>query len=336
MSFDALARRWNTFFFAPQSPTPIALFRVLYGVLNIANIALMRRDWLTWFGPHGAVTAATVPAAMTPIIVRVNPVLDLLALLPQTNAAAMAFFWVFLIAALFVTLGFRTRLSSIVVYLCLMSIQARNPYITNGGDLLLRVTGFFLIFAPAGAALSVDRLIRIRTGHEGTAIAPRAPWAQRMIQIQVSIMYITTVWWKLLGTTWVNGTAVYYALGRPEVSRFPVPPLHNPLLVQLATWSALLIEASSGTLIWFRRLRYPVIVAALLLHIGIEYAINIPLFEWIVMATLVTFIEPDDLLRAWGRIRLRFASHAVAPAPRVRSTTPAAGKPVTISSHSAI
>ena len=69
------------------------------------------------------------------------------------------------------------------------------------------MTGFFLMFAPAGAAFSVDRLIRIRRGAEGHEIRPRAPWAQRMIQFELSLMYLTSFWWKMKGHTSLDGTA---------------------------------------------------------------------------------------------------------------------------------
>jgi hypothetical protein len=37
---------WNEFFFADQSPIPIALFRVIYGVMVIATLLLLRPDWM--------------------------------------------------------------------------------------------------------------------------------------------------------------------------------------------------------------------------------------------------------------------------------------------------
>jgi len=42
------------------------------------------------------------------------------------------------------------------------------------------------------------------------------------------------------------------------------------------------------------------------LHLGIEYAMNIPLFEWMIVATYVNFIYPEDLSRTltWTRNRL--------------------------------
>ena len=51
MRLRSLFEAWNTFFFAPQSPIPIAVFRIVYGSLVIANLLLLRPDWLSWYGP---------------------------------------------------------------------------------------------------------------------------------------------------------------------------------------------------------------------------------------------------------------------------------------------
>jgi hypothetical protein len=198
-----------------------------------------------------------------------------------------------------------TRLSTIALYLCFMSLQMRNIYILNGGDNLLRVCGFFLMFAPAGAALSVDRLLRIWRGKEGIAVPESSPWAQRMMQIEASIVYFTTAWWKTLGVTWMKGTAVYYSLHLREIARFPIPGMHSPFLMRLAAWGTLVVEFSAGILVWFRDLRYFVLLAVIGLHLGIEYTMTLPLFEWITIATLITFVDPADLSRVWAWIRQR-------------------------------
>ena len=116
-----------------------------------------------------------------------GPRINLFVLLPKTDFATNAFFWIFLACAASLTVGFMTRFSSVAVYICLMSIHERNLYILNGVDTVMRVTGFFLMFAAAGVALSVDRLRRIWAGKEGAEVLLYSPWAQRMIQIQVSL-----------------------------------------------------------------------------------------------------------------------------------------------------
>jgi hypothetical protein len=282
------------------------LFRAIYGTLVIATLVLLRPDWLAWYGPHAWVSLSTMHQ------LEPGMRLNLLAVLPQTNAWVEAFFWVFLASAILLTAGLFTRLNSVIVFICLASMQQRNLYITHGGDTFLRVAGFFLMFAPAGAALSVDRLIRIWRGKGDSQLQPRRPWAQRMIQFELAIMYFASFCWKIQGLPWVQGTALYYVYHLSEFQRFPVPQwLLRPTILKLGTWFALVLEFSLGVLIWVKEFRYVLLSFGLLFHLSLEYSINVPLFQWDVLSAYVLFIDAADLERAWNWIRSRLSRVAL-------------------------
>jgi hypothetical protein len=300
----SLVELWDRFFFTPESPAPIALFRIVYGVLVIATLILLRPDWLAWYGPHAWVSLSTMHKLET------GTRLNLFAVIPQTDAWIEAFFWIFLGSAILLAVGFLTRLNSVIVFLCLASIQQRNLYITHGGDTFLRVAGFFLIFAPAGAALSVDRLIRIWRGKEGPNIEPRQPWAQRMIQLELALLYFATFCWKVKGAPWLQGTAMFYIYHLDEFKRFPVPSwLLHPMMLKLESWAVLCLEFSLGVLIWVKDFRYALLTLGLLLHLCLEYSLNIPLFQWDILSAYVLFIDAADLTRVWSWIRTHAATH---------------------------
>jgi hypothetical protein len=300
VSIRTLAAAWNRFFFTPQSPLPIAWFRILYGCLIIANLILLYPDWLTWFGTRAWVSSQSM-AKLEPGV-RLN----LFTVLPPEDRWVLGLFWVFLVWALLLTVGFLTRISSVAVFLCLVSIHQRNLYILHGGDAFLRVAGFFLMFSPAGAALSVDRLIRIRKRKESPALQPKPPWAQRMIQFELALLYFVTFCWKASGTPWVNGTALFYVAHLDELRHFPVPAfLQNGILLKLGSWLTLAAEFALAVLIWFRELRYPVLAMGVVFHLCLEYCLNIPLFQWEILSAYVLFIDPEDL----ERIRMRFVKH---------------------------
>jgi hypothetical protein len=304
----SLVDAWNSFFFAPQSPLPIALFRILYGLLVIATLLLLRPDWLTWYGPHAWVSVSTMHT------LEPGMRLNVFTIIPQEDTWVEALFWVFLASASLLTVGLLTRFNSLIVFLCLTSIQQRNLYITSGGDTFLRLAGFFLIFAPAGAALSVDRLLRIWRGKEGASVPPRRPWAQRMIQFELALLYFSSFCWKVQGAPWVQGTALYYVYHLDEFHRFPLPSWFlRPTMLKLGSWTALALEFSLGVLIWIRELRYFILALGVLFHLWLEYSINVPLFEWDVLAAYVLFVEPDDMARVWNWIRSRIASHLGGP-----------------------
>ncbi len=293
MTLSSVFRAWNEFFFAEQSPTPIALFRILYGVLVIATLTLLRPDWLTWYGVHGWVSFPTA------ISLEPGTRLNLFSVIPQNDTWIEALFWISLAPAILLTIGFLTRLNSVLVFICLASIQHRNPYITHGGDTFLRLAGFFLIFAPAGAALSVDRLIRIRRRKEPATLQPQSPWAQRMIQLQLALLYFVAFLLKVKGVPWVQGTALFYVYHLDELKRFPLPFWFlRPMVLKLGSWSALVLEFSLGVLVWVKEFRYILLTLGLLFHLWLEYSLNIPLFQWDILSAYVLFIDSDDLRRA--------------------------------------
>jgi len=303
----SLTDAWNRFFFTPQLPTPIALFRIIYGLLVIVTLLLLRPDWLNWYGPHAWVSLETMHK------LEPGPRLNIFAWVPQTDGWINGIFWVFLASAALLTAGCLTRLNSIVVFILLNSMQQRNLYITHGGDTFLRVAGFFLMFAPAGAALSVDRLIRIRRGKDDSALQPRAPWAQRMIQIELALLYFTTFCWKIQGVPWIEGTALYYVYHLDEMQRFPLPSLLlRPAVLRIGTWFSLILEFSLGVLIWIKEFRYYLLALGLCFHLVLEYSLNTPMFQWDVLSAYVLFIEPADLERAWKWIQSRVLRQRVA------------------------
>lgn len=297
MTGKSFVEAWNQFFFAEQSPIPIALFRILYGMATLATLLLTRDDWIAWYGPHAWVSLSTMQAFEP------GPRLNLFTVMPANVSWVQLLFWVFAASAVFLTIGFLTRLNSVVVYVCLASMQQRNLFILHGGDTFLRVAGFFLIFSAAGAALSVDRLIRIWRGKEGVEIRPRRPWAQRMIQFELSLVYFVGFCWKVAGAMWVQGTALSYIYRLDELQRFPLPSWFlNETLMKLATWFTLVLEFALGVLIWIREIRYYLLAIGLVFHLSIEYSMNIPMFQWDILTSYVLFIDGADLGRAWNWI----------------------------------
>jgi vitamin K-dependent gamma-carboxylase-like protein len=308
MRLRSLAQSWNRFFFAKQSPTPIALFRIVYGLLVIATLLLLRPDWLNWYGTHAWISLPTMQT------VEPGTRLNLFTIIPQTDGWIGAFFWIFLASAILLTAGFLTRANSVIVFLCLTSVHQRNLFITHGGDTFLRVTGFFLMFAPAGAALSLDRLIRIWRGKEGVIPRPQRPWAQRMIQIELSLLYFAAFCCKVQSPAWLHGTALYYIYHLDSLRRFPVPAwLLGSTMLTLGSWSTLALEFSLGVLIWVKELRYFLLALGLLLHLSLDYSLNIPLFQWDVLSAYILFVDPADMSRVWNRIRLRIGGQRVRP-----------------------
>ena len=320
MTFRRALGAWDLFLFRPISPAPVALYRIAFGAIVLLDLLFLLPDVFRFYGEQGV-----LPPAEAAPYVRQSP-LNVFAWLPSRPGALVAFFIFAMLAAASLCAGFLTRWSAVAVWVCLLSLHYRNPFVIHDGDGLLRVCSFCLIFSAAGRALSVDRWLRVRRGAEPPGDpAPAAPWAQRLIQIQIAVVYLATVYWKLHGHTWVYGTAVYYATRVQELQRFPVPYLFDHLwTIKLLTWGALAVEVAMGTLVWLRDLRYPVLLAGLALHLGLEYSMNIQLFQWVILSAYILFVEPEDVSRVarWVRRRPSYADRSGEGMPPSPETTP--------------
>ncbi len=304
----APVRAWNAFWFQPVSARPLGVFRILIGVLTLAHLAMIAVDLDYWLTDQGILTGTEARELAGPL--RFSPlqyVQDPVSVSVFVAATAG-------VAALF-TLGWRTRLMSILLYGGMLSIHHRNIPTNCGPDNLLIIFLFCLMLSPCGAAYSLDarRLARRR----GTVAEPIIiPWAQRLIQWQMALIYFNTAILKCHGSTWLDGTSLHYILNNPEVIRFPLTGLSRfPVLLNMLSSSALILELSLPFLIWFRPTRGWVIAGGLAMHGGIMLMINVPLFGELTTACYLLFLTPEEfaaltrIVNPW-----RWSSHATTEA----------------------
>jgi Vitamin K-dependent gamma-carboxylase len=280
--------RWERFFFKPEPTSTLAVIRIVFGLLIFAWTLSLAGDLAAFFGDSGVL----------PKQPEVGGVWGVLGI-ASSDAVVQLLFAVLLVASLALALGYHTRLAAVLVFIGVMSFERRNPYVFNTGDWLVRVMAFYLALAPSGAALSLDRWRANRSRFWEFPL--RAPWALRLMQIQLSVIYIAAVWDKLQGTTWNNGTATSYVFRITDVGRFPVPGFitHSVFLSNLMTFGTLAIELSVGVLVWNRRLRPWVLLAGGLLHVGIEYSIRVGFFSLAMLTLYISFLDPG-----WAQARL--------------------------------
>lgn len=287
---------WERFFFTPTSTAPLAIVRIAFGLTVTLWTATQLPYLFTFYGPSGLLPE---PPAIGPWQ---------WGLLTTSNSVIMlsVVFLATLLAGIALTIGASPRLAAVVVLLGLIAFERRNPFVLNSGDILLRVMAVYFVFAPSGESLSSDRWRRDRAHF--WEFPRRAPWAMRMLQVQVSIIYLAAVWAKLQGEPWRNGTAVSFALRMLDQLRAPSPELvaGSGLLTEWLTFGTLLIELSVGILVWNRRLRPWVLGAGALLHLGIEVFIMVGFFSIGMWVLYLVFLSPEWTERTVLRLRDRW------------------------------
>jgi hypothetical protein len=275
---------WERFWFEPRSVAPLVLVRMAFGLLVFLWALSALPDATALFGPGGVL-------ADSPHAAGGWSVLDLW----NSDVAAIGVLVLLAVAGLCLVAGVQTRLAAAVVFVAFVSLSKRDPFAGNSGDGLIRVLALYLMLAPSAGGLR--------------GVPWRAPWALRLIQVQISLLYLATVWAKLRGSTWPDGTAVGYAFRLEDLTRFPLPDLGQWLaLTNALTWGALAIELSVGVLVWNRRLRPWVLLAGVCLHLGIEYRLRVGFFSWAVLVGYLAFLPGDAAERLLGGLGARLRS----------------------------
>ena len=292
-----IARAWDHFWFEPESVATIAVVRVAFGLVALGWTISLGPDLMNFFSRRGLIP--TQPSNRYWIGV----------LSPATADWTVYLVWgVLLVASVCLVIGYRSRLASILVFVGILSFERRNPFIFNAGDVLVRNLAFYVMLAPTGAALSLDAWRKAR--EKFWDFPKRTPWAMRLIQVQLSVVYASTVWAKVRGTDWNNGTAVSYALRLDDLARIKVPTFISTSVVlsNLMTFGTLAIEASIAVLVWNRKARPWVLGAGVAMHLAIAINIMVGFFSMAMLVGYMSFVPPDAMERVILRVRKRLGS----------------------------
>jgi hypothetical protein len=205
------------------------------------------------------------------------------------SAAGISVLWALAGAfAVSLALGLCTRLSLLYLYtwLCGASVVALPA--EAGYDAIARIAGFVLLFSPPIRALALDKALF----GSGPLTLPR--YGLRMLQWQLLVIYVATVWHKAPDPYWRNGELVSYFM----LSIFSRTP--SPIWAELGrtsvllTWSALLMEIAVPLLLLTRHRRFGFLLG-LLLHGGIAMVSSVSMFSLAMLPLYASFLTADDL-----------------------------------------
>jgi hypothetical protein len=279
---------WNRFFFGPISARPLGVFRIALGTTLLGYLALMTVEFDYWYTGAGLLQGTEAREAAGPFrfspLLYVNDPIFARACLGLTAAAALGF-----------TLGWRTRLMNILLYLGMLSLYHRNVTANGGPDALPFLMTFYMMLCPSGAAYSLDA--RRAAKKRGTKAEPLiVPWGVRLLQMQICLIYFQSCVIKCQGASWLDGTTVHYLLFNREFGQFNVEWLAQyPLVINLMTHGSIWIEFALAFWLWFRPTRRWAILGGIALHLGIRPMLNVPAFGEVMTATYITFLAPDEL-----------------------------------------
>jgi Vitamin K-dependent gamma-carboxylase len=305
-----------SFWLGDVDPRPLALFRILFGVTllhDLANLSVDLRAFLTDEGmlPRGLQAAP-----------RVWSLFDLVG----SPFAVAVLFALGVCAVAAFTVGYYTRLATLLSFLFITSVHTRNLYVTDGGDDLVRNLLFLSLFADLGTCFSLDA----RLGRLKPAAVPAM--GLRFLQLHVALLYFCAARLKFRAG-WLTHNVIYQCLQLEGFVRPPgawlssMPSLCFGLgVVTLGLeWSFAFLAFSP---IRIQVTRALAIAAGLAVQIGILATMRVGVFTEAMIVVMVLFVQPEWLDRASsrlsGRRRVGQASYEATP-PRPSPWTPPIG-----------
>jgi hypothetical protein len=239
--------------------------------------------------------------------------------------------------ALALTVGYRTRLATVLSWGLLLSLQTRHPMVLNSGDSLLLMLLFWSAFLPLGLRWSVDAVRRAAVSdgsasvNESAASSGRGPDVSTVatmgLLLQMLAMYLTNAVHKLEGDLWMSGEAVVYVMQADQFTYLlgnHIAEFHGLLRVLTVVWVGLLF-ASPLLILSTGFPRAAVASLFVGMHLGMAVTMRIGIFPVVVVGFVPFFQTPVwdaaervvDRLDGRGRLarwRFRVADAAEAAA----------------------
>jgi hypothetical protein len=352
-------RAWNRFWFTPADPTILGMIRICGGLVVLYVHLAYSYDLQAFFGKDAWLSLDKInqsrhevpwvgpPTGWDPLPqVRANNAeekefIDRWSVHPSQvmaygqplwsiffHVTDPSWMWVVhgsILTIMFLfTIGFCTRVTSVLTWMGMLCYVQRAPTSLFGMDQIMIVVVLYLMIGPSGAALSADRLIArywaLRQHLPAVEFLRPAPSvsanvALRLLQIHVCIIYAASGLSKLQGPVWWNGTAVWGTMANYEFS--PQLQIFRAFLSFLSrhrwlwelvmtggSYFTLVFEVGFAFLVWNRRLRWIMVLSAVLLHMGIAIFMGLVTFSLMMLTLVLAFVPSSAVLEflcRWGR-----------------------------------
>lgn len=219
----------------------------------------------------------------------------------------LTFFCGLAIAVCITVFGGRTL--SVLHAVFILSIYLRNQLVTEGGDNLVSIVILLFPFTLNNAYLAVGAGKRRERLRQRRAV-PSAKvlihnWACALILFQVSVLYVTAGMWKLIGSVWRDGQAMYFISADPQFSTTPIfsDVMSYAPVGWAVCWFTIVIELVFPLAILCRvaLVRKAEVISLEGMHVGIMVFMGLVPFGMIMIAADCLALRDQDYLSVWSK-----------------------------------
>ena len=299
-TIEALKR----FFETPSDPMPLGIFRILISGFALLQAVVWYPDWLAFFGKEGWIQWEISRALAQNWSIHIEQVYFVLHKYFGANETQTAYtlFWVYFISAFGLFMGILTRFWGFMTWFAHYIILISAPTFTYGVDIFLHIGLFYLMVMPVNKALSLD----VRLGWA----SPEPSWgvtlSLRVLQIHMSLAYVSAGVEKMFAPDWWNGNVLWRAVVQPDFRQFNLFWLADyPFITMFASWFTMIAETFYCVGMWIPRVRIFWLMAMTALHLGIGLFLGLWFFGLVMILLSFSAFGYDAYLdiKAWRQQR---------------------------------
>ncbi len=215
---------------------------------------------------------------------------------------------VYILAILFFIFGIGKRFTAFIIFILILVLQKLNNTTINGGDKMARLLMFYFVFANAYEFFSYKKTNKSLQPNTTTnnLISNLAAYS---MMLQLCLAYFAAFINKLSSPYWLNGTAIYYVFQTEayQGTRFNQVLSHSNFFVYSITYFTLFFEGSFAFLIWFKKLRKPLLIVGFILHFSIYFLMMIYNLQIIFLLPYGLFFADSEIQYFFkNKLRLNF------------------------------
>jgi hypothetical protein len=153
--------------------------------------------------------------------------------------------------------------------------------------------------------------------------------AMLVIVVEVCLIYSTAGWYKIQGSHWQDGTALYYPLHLDDFTPWPALShtlAGNDLAVMLITYGTVMVQVAFPFTLFNRRVKNVLLVAMMLEHASIAIVLGLPFFSLAMIAADSVFLPTGFLVWAGDRLVRRLRPGGGRPRPVIHKQRAAAAE----------
>jgi len=308
---------WDRFWFTPTSPHTLAVIRIATGLMLLYSHLVIAFNLSSFLGDTAWIDNETIAAIHGG---KFGP-----------SDAARTYLWWFSspfaiwthhLMAIAVTAcfaaGLMTRVAAPLAWFLQLMLVHRMTGTLFGLDQVMTMLAMYLMLAPCGAVFSVDRWLnrryaaRISERRIFRWLLPAAEpsvsanIATRLIQIHLCVIYLFGGLWKARGTTWWDGTSIWFAISNAQYQSIDVTWLGRyPTLFSMLAHVTVFWEVFYCALVWPKLTRPIVLGIAVAVHLGIALFLGMITFGVIMIVANMAFIAPTIWMQTGARLRAR-------------------------------